>query len=199
MHKNLRVLALQWNCLRSTDGIEQLSELRSLDLGFNFIAVISEVVRLSGDCASGCPFSCPSSVCTSSHMPGVGEQWPRDIYALPGLASLSSLRLAGNPVAYARSYRCDVLSCFPPPQQHAIRLDGGVANSHERQRLRRRTSGSGGRIAQVPNHCHMLSSVRHCPRSQRAQATQLRAVLNIPMNGESHAVWSLGAAVMYSS
>ena len=52
MHKNLRVLALQWNCLRSTDGIEQLSELRSLDLGFNFIAVISEVVRLSGDFAS---------------------------------------------------------------------------------------------------------------------------------------------------
>jgi hypothetical protein len=42
----------------------------------------------------------------------------------PGLASLSSLRLAGNPVAYARSYRCDVLSCFPPPQQHAMRLDG---------------------------------------------------------------------------
>lgn len=59
MHRNLRVLALQWNCLRSTDGVEQLSELRSLDLGFNFIAVITEVVRLSGDCASECPFGCP--------------------------------------------------------------------------------------------------------------------------------------------
>lgn len=66
-----------------------------------------------------------------------------------GLGGLSSLRLAGNPVAYARSYRCDCLSCFPLPQQHSLRLDGVPANAHERQRLRRRAAGSGGRIAQV--------------------------------------------------
>ncbi len=68
-----------------------------------------------------------------------------------GLAELTSLRLQGNPVAYARSYRCDVFSCFPPPQRHAVRLDGAPANMHERQRLHRRTAGSGGRMAQV--HC----------------------------------------------
>lgn len=45
----MRALSLQWNALRSTDGLEALTCLRSLDLGFNFVANISEVVRLSGE------------------------------------------------------------------------------------------------------------------------------------------------------
>lgn len=45
------MLSLQWNCLRGTKGIEALTGLRSLDLGFNFIAVISEIVHLSGAAA----------------------------------------------------------------------------------------------------------------------------------------------------
>ena len=95
----------------------------------------------------------------------------------PGLASLSSLRLAGNPVAYARSYRCDILSCFPPPQQHAIRLDGGVANSHERQRLRRRGSGSGGRMAQVGVTPECRRSMPQPLDSKPADAAQLEAIV----------------------
>lgn len=45
---SLRALSLQWNCLRGTEGVEALTGLRSLDLGYNFVAVIGEVVRLSG-------------------------------------------------------------------------------------------------------------------------------------------------------
>ena len=146
-----------------------------------------------GDLASGCPFGCPSRVCLSLHVLVSGKQCPRDVGALPGLASLSSLRLAGNPVAYARSYRCDVLSCFPPPQQHAIRLDGGVANSHERQRLRRRASGSGGRIAQVGPLPTSVAPCNVCRTASEllSQAQWLRI--------ESNRVATSGATAVYLS
>jgi hypothetical protein len=147
---SLRVLALQWNCLRGTDGIEGLSALRSLDLGFNFVSVISEVVRLSGASSRWHGIRGTHHPhawhCSCESWRGIGLTVPNPP---AGLSSLGSLRLAGNPVAYARSYRCDVLSCFPLPQQHAVRLDGAAANAHERQRLRHRSAGSGGRIAQV--------------------------------------------------
>ena len=169
------MLALQWNCLRGTDGVEELSALRSLDLGFNFISVISEVVRLSG------AHQQPSCSMRMVHGIAPGKLWGASALNMlgsnpcAGLSSLSSLRLAGNPVAYARSYRCDVLSCFPLPQQHVVRLDGAAANAHERQRLRQRTAGSGGRIAQVYSPLLLPCFTQH--------------VLHVPSDLEAGGCW----------
>lgn len=108
----LTQLSVEWNSLRSTDGIENLPQLRVLDLGFNYVCSVTEAVRLSG------------------------------------LSELHSLRLAGNPLAFARSYRCDVLSVFN--QSASLRLDGAGANGHERHRLRERAAG--GRLSQISKH-----------------------------------------------
>lgn len=45
----LECLSLEWNALRSTAGLEDLPQLRALDLGYNFVCGISEAVRLSGE------------------------------------------------------------------------------------------------------------------------------------------------------
>lgn len=105
----LKQLSLGGNSLRSTEGIENLPQLHVLNLGFNYICSVAEIVRLSG------------------------------------LVALQSLQLAGNPLSFSLSYRCDALSAFS--QCMSLKLDGAVANSHERRRLRKRAAG--GRLNQI--------------------------------------------------
>jgi len=151
----LRSLTLTYSNLSSIANLEACTALTSLDLSYNRI---TDLAGLRG--VRGAPLECLSLEWNALRSTAGLEDLPQlraldlgynfvcgisEAVRLSGLTSLRALRLAGNPVAFARSYRCDVLSCFP--QRTTLLLDGAVANLHECSRLQRRPTG--GRLGKV--------------------------------------------------
>ena len=105
---------LQGNVLRSTKGIQMLPHLEELDLRYNLIASIHEVVRLSGALRS--PEDCESYTAACTKDP-VGSMRASGVLLWTSMDRMVSCvgRTSGMP------------ACSRPPFFHVLRSQGYTA------------------------------------------------------------------------